>query len=60
MPVFTQVELREETSDDPGQDDASLRLVVGDVARVLNELGQVDGRDGDAANGRLELKGSVS
>lgn len=54
--VVAQVELREEAGDDPGQDDASLRLVVGDVARVLDELRQVDGRNGDAANGGLELR----
>lgn len=58
--VVAQVELREETGDDPGQDDASLRLVVGDVARVLDELRQVHSRNGDATNTRLELKGSVS
>jgi hypothetical protein len=54
--VVTQVELREETGDNPAQDYASLRLVVGNVASVLNELGQVQGRGRDTTNARHELK----
>ena len=54
--VVTQVELREETGDDPAQKDAGLRLVVRDVASILDELREVHGRNGDAGNARLELK----
>jgi hypothetical protein len=53
--VVTQVELREETGNDPAQKDACLRLVVRDVASVLDELGEVHGRNGDAGNAWLEL-----
>ena len=47
----------EEAGDGPGQQHAGLRLVVGDVARVLDELGQVDLVEGEAANARDELLG---
>jgi hypothetical protein len=53
--VVAQVELHEETADDPAQDNACLRLVVGDIASVLNELRQVQGGSGDATNARHKL-----
>lgn len=40
--VVAQIKLDEEAADDLAEDDARLRRVVGDVARVLNELREVD------------------
>lgn len=46
--VVAEVELGEESSDDLAEDDASLRLVVWDVAGVLDELREVDLRESEA------------
>lgn len=48
--VVAQVELHEEAGDDLAQQDAGLGGVVRDVARVLNELWQVDVVKGEAAD----------
>jgi hypothetical protein len=40
--VVAQVKLREEADNDPTEEHARLRLIVGDVAGVLNELREVD------------------
>ncbi len=41
-PVVSEIELDEESSNDLAKDDASLGLVIWDVAGVLDELGHVD------------------
>lgn len=52
--VVAQVVLAEETGTQLAEDDACLRLVVGDEAGVLDELGQVDGGEVEAADGGLD------
>jgi hypothetical protein len=54
-PVIAQVELREESRDRPAQQHASLRLVVRDVACILDELWEVDFVEGEFADFRDEL-----
>ena len=53
--VVAQVPLAEEARERPGQEHAGLRLVVGDVARVLDELGEVDLVEGEFFDFRDEL-----
>lgn len=43
--IVSEVELDEESADDPTEDNAGLALVVRDVAHILDELGHVDLRD---------------
>jgi hypothetical protein len=54
--VVPQVELDEEAGDDLAEDDAGLRLVVGDVAGVLDQLGEVDVRHVEALDFGHELE----
>jgi hypothetical protein len=48
--VVAEVKLREETGNHPAEKDARLRLVVGDVAGVLDELRKIDFAQREAAN----------
>jgi len=55
--VVAEVELDEEAGEDLREDDASLGLVVGDVAGVLDELRHVELIGGEAADLGDELRG---
>ena len=55
--IVAEVELRVESDNDPAKQHARLRLVVGEVAGVLNELGEVDLVDREFANLWYELEG---
>lgn len=53
--VVSKIELLEETSEDPAENDACLRLVVGDVTGELYKLGEVEIGDIEPSKGGLEL-----
>ena len=54
--VVAQVELRVESDNDPAEQDTRLRLVVRDIACVLDELWEVDLVEGEFANLGNELR----
>lgn len=48
--VVSKVILHKESTEDPGEEDARLALVVGNVPGVLDELRHVDIRDVESSN----------
>lgn len=54
--IVAQVELRVEPDNDPAEQDARLGLVVWKIARILDELREIDLVDGKFANLGNELR----
>ena len=54
--IVAEVELRVEPDNNPAKQDTRLRLVIRNVARILDELREVDLVDGEFANFGNELQ----